>query len=595
MKIQEEKTSEAYAIAEWEDSEVMKPFSIDNLDEKREKSKKEFEAWQKEYKQWYANRKKVNKASNADLYSDGDPPFPGSNVSVSDMADYLASGEYYEKPYDSEKLLELIELSGPLKDNLNAFTRHTVGLDIDYEPRTGLELHEFNEEQMKTYRKQGKMLLAWANSKAPLGRRYCSIAKQHMWGKKGLGTGYWEIIRNAEGAVKTINYISDVYLFVRKNGDGYVWIKNGKKKYFKKYGDDRYVDYRSGKIEETLEIKYRANELIPFMEYNDLSSYYGVPQWTAHIPAILGNRYAEEHNANFFNNSATPRLLIIVAGGKVDSETKNAAKKFFRYGKGRENAHRTLLFCVSGKNSLAGGNSVPQVTVEPLGVGKTDDASFLKYQQANKEGIREAFQQALTFLGQAGDTNRASAYTLRDQTVTNVYTPEAADHAYLFNETLLNDFAEENKINDEDLLVQLKYVTPRTMSEKDFLTHKLDELRAGAVTINDYRVSIGLDKINRWWAELCKPLLVPAVQLSELAPDLVQSLTSGDEYGSGELPEEDLNKSLQSMLAMRRAIYNIFTKNVDEIRDRHMKVFDDLMQQEALEEQARELGNAEGN
>jgi hypothetical protein len=292
---------------------------------------------------------------------------------------------------------------------------------------------------------------------------------------------------------------------------------------------------------------------------------------------------------NYIVTHNTPRMIIIVSGGRVDEASRNEAKKFFRYGKGREHYGRTMIFTVSGKNSLHGNNKVPEVKIEPLGVGKTDDASFLKYQEANKANIRQAFQQALTFLGQAGDTNRASAYTLRDQTVTNNYLPEAKEHAYLVNEALLPEFKKEKKYNK--LLVQMKYVLPRTMSEKDFLTHKLDEFRAGALTVNDYRVSIGLDKINKWWATLTSKLLIPAIQMAELAPDVVDTLTDYDEGTSGDTPDEsedDIDKSLRSLVAVRRAIHNILTKDVDSIHKRHFDVFEKLMDKERKEEKERE-------
>jgi hypothetical protein len=129
------------------------------------------------------------------------------------------------------------------------------------------------------------------------------------------------------------------------------------------------------------------------------------------------------------------------------------------------------------------------------------------------------------------------------------------------------------------------------MSEKDFLTHKLDEFRAGALTVNDYRVSIGLDKINKWWATLTSKLLIPAIQMAELAPDVVDTLTDYDEGTSGDTPDEsedDIDKSLRSLVAVRRAIHNILTKDVDSIHKRHFDVFEKLMDKERKEEKERE-------
>ena len=542
MKVKEEAVSSSSVIGEYGESDVMKLFSIRQLEEQVVDSKEQFKVYEKAFKEWKGNHKikkcGVRRGVAKSLYSPGDPPFPGADVSTSDIMSLLAYGEYWEKPYDQEKLAQLGELSSSLKSNISAYSRETVGLDTKYIPSKRRKLYDFTEEELVQYHIQGKDMLNWIDVKSGLGIRFCKIARQHMAGKEGIGEGYLETIRNGKDVIVSINFVSAQPVFELKSGLGYIWTRNGTKKYYKKFGDttryNKYTFEKGGKLKDS------ATELIPYKRMCEISSIYGIPRWSPNIPGILGDRYSDERNVNYFLNDAMPKMAILISGGRVDNDTLEDVKKFFRQGKGREHYGRALVLCVSGKNTLAG-TKVPTIKLEPLGLGVTEDAGFLKYKAVTASSIREAFQQAGIFLGSTGDSNRASSFTLRDMTVTGSYLPESKDYATLINETLVVEYAKEKKI--DDLLVELAFVLPRTMSEKDWLTHQLEELRAGATTINDYRSSIGLDRINKWWAEISAKLIVPSMQMAALVPEMVESLTGYDEF-KPDSSEEGTQKSL---------------------------------------------------
>lgn len=555
MKIQEETVSSAVSVGEYGQSNIMAVFSVKDLEEKEENRVEQLKAYQKAFKNWkkgksgivekYGVRHGVDKS----FYTPGDPPFPGADVLTSDIMSLLASDEYWEKPYEQERLARLAELSPPLKSNILTYARNTVGLNTGYAPSKRRKLHEFTPEELKEYHKQGRDVLNWLDAKTDIGLRFCKIAAQHVAGKKGIGEGYLEVIRKKNKKIDSIHFVSAQYIFELKTGNGYVWTKSGTKKYFKRFGDTiRYDKYTFGTSNVSFEDS--ATELIPYKEMCEVSSIYGVPGWTPNIPNILGSRYADERNVNFFLNDCVPRIAILISGGRVDDETVTTAKKFFRQGKGREHFGRALIMAISGKNTLAG-TKIPSIKIEQLGLGKEDDASFMKYKEVTAQTIREAFQQAGIFLGSTGDSNRASSYTLRDMTVEGVYAAETKDYAHLINETLVPEFASENNI--KDLLVELTFIIPRTMSEKDWKTHQLDELRAGPVTINDYRISQGMDKIDRWWAEISAKLIVPSMQMAALVPEMVESLTGFDEFKPDTSDEgtvksfSDIHKALVSL------------------------------------------------
>jgi capsid portal protein len=939
VKVTEEAVSSAVEVGEYGQSKLMAIFSIEELEEKEERRSKQLEEYTEAFNKWKTGKGKskaikengIRRGVDKSFYTPGDPPFPGADVLTSDIMSILASNEYWEKPYEQERLARLAEISSPLKANIITYARNTVGLDIEYVPSKRRKLHEFTPEELAEYHKQGKDMLNWMDEKTDIGLRFCGVSKQHVGGKIGIGEGYLEVIRNRDGEIDSIHFVSAQYIFVRRSGDGYIHTKSGTKMYYKKFGDlnrrNKYTFEKGGSLEDS------ATELIPYKEMCEISSIYGVPGWTPNIPNILGSRYADERNVNFFLNDApqpldakiltpygwstmgdmeigsevigsdgkahkvtgvfpqgqkdvykikffddsetectlghiwtvtnnydrqrgvtrnmtlkeliddgffyeskgakwaipmtdpveyqkgkplpidaylmglllgdgclisngislatfgadtdetmteitpllpkdihltrrdrrredgkvlskkvfcseegdpqrtsselgfrrnkgkyhnemiklirelnllgvkafdkfipemylrasvkdrvsllqglmdsdgtigdtssdsavryvtvsiklakgiqelvgslggtvtirpvkgqqtlqliirqlpkwiipvrlsrkvkqytpstalrwrtmisaelirttetqcirvdvkdnlyitddfivthnTPRMAILISGGRVDDSTVEDAKKFFRQGKGREHFGRALILSVSGKNTLAG-TKIPTIKIEPIGLGKEDDASFMKYKEVTAQTIREAFQQAGIFLGSTGDSNRASSYTLRDMTVEGVYAAESRDYAHLVNETLVVEFAKEQGI--EDLLVKLAFVIPRTMSEKDWKTFKLTEVQAGVTTINDYRTANGMDKIDKWWAELSSKLIVPAMQMSELSPDLVESLTGYSEFE----PDDSLEGTTKSLVAIRKALVSLTKQPSHKITKESMEILDD--------------------
>jgi capsid portal protein len=571
--------SEAIIVGDDLQSEILRKFSLKEKesDENKEVIKKHIATWKTQYCRWRnaeeikakafeAKKKKdieeltthFNVMKSMDkpedmlkniqkqiddvtkgYYNPTNPPFPASDVTIQTQADYLASGEYIPKPYDVEAMTELIEGNQRLKSSVIVNARNSVGLGTIYRPTLGRNVADFTEEELTQYHAQGKELLKWYNSRAERGKYFYQLAYEVEYGKGGLGEGYFEVTETRKGDIAKINVINSTYIFEGVNRDRYIWIKNGKKKYFKRF-DDKTIrnseDFSTGGPFEK-----RATRLVPFKEYNLMSDVYGVSNWTGAIPQIIGARYAAERNTNFFLNDATPRLVITVAGGAVDVATKEAIKKYFQVkGKGRENAGRVMVLCVSSKNQLSPNVKPPTVTFEPLTVGVTDDASFMKYQAGCEETIREAFRISNTFYGNADGTNRASAFTLRDQVVRTVFIPEGELMTNLCNDFFTYDFGREKgyvtldeKGNEtkNDLLAELAFRALSTMSQKDEQELAVAQLTAGALSIDDFRAEVlGMSKLNTWFSKIPRTLAISCLQLAETSPALVGLTIDSPEY-----------------------------------------------------------------
>ena len=170
----------------------------------------------------------------------------------------------------------------------------------------------------------------------------------------------------------------------------------------------------------------------------------------------------------------------------------------------------------------------------------------------------------------------------------------------------MREYDKNGLLTKDDLLAELYFLTPRTMSEKDAKEIQISELSAGALTINDYRAMNRLPKIDRWWAELSKPLLVPAIQMAALAPEVIATLTPYDEFAGGsteDVDEDDegtLEETLDETDATVKALI-VFREAMDEILKEHevspvnMKRLDTLYKMNRLMWEAAEETHEESS
>jgi capsid portal protein len=604
--------SQAIVAGEYLDSDLLKGFSLKEKEtqEAKDTKKRHTESWKTNMRKWRSEEKKRkaklekkiealrDQLPNAttevqtkniekeierlekSYYSPTDPPFPASDVSILTQAEYLAGGEYIEKPYDLEDLTNLVESSQRLKSSIKISANNSVGLGQRYRPTKNRNVADFSSEELEEYHNQGKELLDWYNSRVEIGKKFYQKAFEVDYDKFGLGEGYFEVADTRKGSISAIRSIKPTYIFEGKNRDRYIWIKNGKKKYFKRW-EDKSIRNSESFEKGSVPVDKMATRLIPYREYNLVSDVYGVPPYTGSIPQILGGRYAAERNVNQQLNDGVPRLVITVAGGAVDDATKNQIKKYFQLkGKGRENAGRVMLLCVNSKNALSPNSKPPVVTFEPLTVGKTDDASFMKYQDGCNESVREAFRMALTFYGSGGTEGRAAAFTLRDQVVRTVFLPEAKCMENLCNDTFTREWAIETgrikvnsdgEITEDNLFAELAFVELSTMSQKDERELAIMALTGGALTVNDFRAEIlGMPKIDSWIGDLSKSLAISALQFSEISPRLVATMIGDDEFLTAieQDTQEDESKVIddttKAIIYMRKGLSKVLEhKHVD--------------------------------
>lgn len=414
----------------------------------------------------------------------------------------LIAGEIVEPPYDPLLWAGLMETNTRLCKSIRTYARNTVGLGWNIIPKKTITKNTSKEEKNQILEEKAKLEEFFENCNPLLPfEEICYRAKVD---EESMGNGYIEISRDIKGLPNGIFHIPGHTVRALYNKKGYVQIRNGSKVYFKIFNGDFDMNSNTGEIKSlnSIPILERANELIPFQNYTPRDSYYGIPKYVSCANPIAGNQLSARRNLAFFKNDATPRMAITVTNGQLTSGSIQDIKDFVNTeGKGASNAHRVMI--LQAKSKQIGENTQDvKIDVIPLTVGQTDDASFIKYRDANDEEIREAFGISEVFYGSKGTVNRATASILREITNTQEFIPDAKVKEFMINQTICKSLGAK--------LVKFIFVRPSSLGELDKADIFAKYLQGGGITPNDIRHELGKDEYTEDWGD--KPMQISLVE-----------------------------------------------------------------------------------
>lgn len=441
---------------------------------------------------------------------------------VGDPFEQMAAGEFIPPRFDPNIWAASMEQNTRLGRSIRLFARNTMGLGWYIEP-----LHKINEETPDDLReaveKETKILqgvLERPNDKMPLSQVLYMVKVD----EESTGNGYLEIVRDVKGRIAKLYHIPSVTVRIRakKNSsgviesDGFVQIRGNEKRYFKDFRDSRVVDAFTGEEHADVDIDNRASEIIHFMIYSPLSTWYGAPRYVSAAPAITGNRLSSTRNVSFFENDAMPRMVVTVTGGRLDGPSMQMIEDFFKTKQlGVENSHRAMVLQVEQQNiGFQGQGQQPQLNIQPLNTGG-EDASFLQYRQANDEEIREAFGIAPVFFN-TENVNKASAQVSREITNEQEFEPDRLEKEYILNELLISDILGTTNPHVRFRLERMKLTDPMDTARTDQTYAGL-----GALTANELRESIGKPPYPDDFKFANKPM---AIAMAELSMQMVEAI-----------------------------------------------------------------------
>ncbi len=410
--------------------------------------------------------------------------------------------EIYTPTADPDLWASQLDKNTRLRQCVHLWARNTVGLGWSIEPINPVT-EETEQSMLTLIDRQTEMLsqlFDHPNEKLPTTTLLYLIGMD----EGSIGNGWMEITRDDKGDIDGLHHIQGTTIRVRKGEhtdedgeeweNGFIQIRSRKKTYFKCFGDPSIMASRDGQISkdpEGLPNTDRANELIHFLEYSPSDSFYGIPRHVAAIFAIVGNVLASRRNIAFFDNDCVGRLAILVSGGTLHPKSIDMVEKFLEEGKGPDNAHRVMVLQAEPQPMGPGEAVRTELKVEPLTVGITDDASFLKYRDANNEEVREAWGIAKVYFT-TDDVNRASAVASMRITDKQQFEPERIEKEHRINHTIVRD------ILDGETEVVVEFKLKRPILADDLEESEIDAIRAkfGGLTPNDFAKRSGRPAYN---------------------------------------------------------------------------------------------------
>lgn len=267
------------------------------------------------------------------------------------------SGEVKEPPYSLEALAELYEVNSTHKSCVDAKTTNIVGL--------GYRLVPVVEEPSGSERRRLESLLGSCNPDMT----FTEVMRAVWTDVETVGNGYLELTRNGADEIDGLYHLPATTVRVRADRNGFVQVREGRRRYFRSLGGEPAPDCESGEMQ---------NEVMHFRKYTPQSSYYGVPDILPAIPAIAGDRAAAAYNVSFFEHNAVPRMAIVVEGGGMSKGLLQQVRRFME-SEVKGHAHRTLVLEVPGDGT--------KLRLERLAESDGDDAAFLNYRKANRDEI----------------------------------------------------------------------------------------------------------------------------------------------------------------------------------------------------------------
>ena len=465
----------------------------------------------------------VVKALLIDSQADDNKPRESKQISE-DQFGSLYENEALRPPYEPLSMAPLMEQNTRLKRCIDVIARNTVGLGYDIVPLEDLDLGPESPKELldlvELERTIAKALFDDPNDMMSFTDTMVCVSTD----EESTGNGYLEVVRdNFTMSIVGLYHGPSISFRIRRGnglkkedpkyiaeGDGFIQVTSTNEKvYFKRFGDRRRINCETGQVipqGKAFDPRKLATEILHFRKYFPSSRYYGVPDYVPSVPAILGNRMAAERNVVFFENDATPKMIITVSGGRLDDTSSEDVKKFLkREHKGAKNAHRILVLQATKQSAL----SDAQVTIDvtPLQSGAGEDASFQTYRAANDEEIREAFGIAKVILGTTTEVSRAAAAVSWESTKDQIFEPITDGKEYAFLHTIFKDQGWDRTF--------LEFDRPKPSDPTE------DAAFWGAVgnqaTINDVRRGIGIDPLDAKWADLPFPMAIAEFS-AEFAP-----------------------------------------------------------------------------
>jgi capsid portal protein len=402
--------------------------------------------------------------------------------------------EIVEPLYDPIKLLFLYNVSDTLRQCVDSMATNIDSHGHMFEPALDFAAEDIREQVAAALMSDGaqepdeetidKTIKEWKRAarieRIQLKSYFESVCFEYSFidlrratttDKESVGSGSWEILRDEENIPVRFKHVPAHSLRLTKTretvtveetvpagvlksrkvevdrklrlivqldetGSGYT--------YFKTFGDPRRIgtdgeDYtpKEGEAEKELPEGVKlATEILLFKTYFP-GTPYGVVRWHGMIPQIQGSREAQETTLDYLENSAIPRGMLLVADGRMGSDSVTKLENFFRTLKGEAENRMVVVEAETPRDKALEQSGRVQIQWVSFHNDQRDDATFAGYIGANAHAVGSSFRLPPIIRGDTKDFNRATAVAALEYAEEQVFAPEREAFDWIINRKIL--------------------------------------------------------------------------------------------------------------------------------------------------------------
>lgn len=191
-----------------------------------------------------------------------------------------------------------------------------------------------------------------------------------------IGNAYLAVVRDdrTNGKPQWYAHVHGKNVKIHRDRLRYRWNVGREYHWFKRFGVQADVHVKDGKMFPlgSLPFVERASEIIHIPTYTPSDTYYGLPEVTPAIGAMILELLSRDFNIKFFDNNAVPQYAVVVEGfpGELPEDVKSSIRSFFTTSKG--NPHQTLVLNLPAQDKEM---QPSKITFEKLAV-EIKDGSF---------------------------------------------------------------------------------------------------------------------------------------------------------------------------------------------------------------------------
>lgn len=348
---------------------------------------------------------------------------------------------------------------------------------------------EADERKATASEKNFETLMEFFRNPSAQGQSLDSTLENYTIDFESIGNAGIELVKDMKGTPLQMNHIPAMTLFRTKDPKVYLHRRGTEKVYFKAVGDERKIDSRNGKENDSVSFQDEANELIYSLKYHPRSDWYGLPDVVPAIKAVVGDIFQRDFNLDFFENGAVPAYMVIIEGAELSPELETLIEDFFKHEiKGSGNNHKTLIIPIP----------IPGVSVKIERVSaEISESSFKIYHEQNIDEILSAngVPGLRAFLTKPGSFGRDQS-----REINKIYKESIITPLQKMIEAWINEWIVRKGFGITDWAFKL---VPLAFDDRELVAMTAERLaKTGSMTVNELRrflspmIPNGLDPID---------------------------------------------------------------------------------------------------